>query len=241
MTKSDLVKRLAAANPHLHVRDLDRIVATVLDPGAGRTARAQPAHRREGHRAGQGGAALQDRQAAARTPPGPRPGASRVTAGGDRSPAGGETRRDRPGARAVDLEVARRVRQRRLALGMTLQRLAELVGVTYQQVRKYETGINRVSAGLLHRIAQALGVEVGHFLAAMDAEGHGPAEPAGAPGQRRRLLELVRHVAGIGDRRHREALCRLARELAALGGEDAPSSAPRMPGRPRRGPGSTPP
>jgi transcriptional regulator with XRE-family HTH domain len=151
------------------------------------------------------------------------------------------TDRGRRRAQAVDLAVGRRVRRRRLELGMTLQQLAELVGVTQQQVHKYEAGIDRVSAGLLHRIAQALGVEVGHFFAAMDAEGHGLAEPAGAPGQRRRLLELVRHVAGIGDRRHREALCRLARELAALGGEDAPSSAPRMPGRPRRGPGSPPP
>jgi hypothetical protein len=61
----------------------------------------------------------------------------------------------------------------------------------------------------------------------MDAEGHGPAEPAGATGQRRRLLELVRHVAGIGDRRQREALCRLARELAALGAGD-PGSDPQV-------------
>ncbi len=105
---------------------------------------------------------------------------------------------------------------------MTQQQVAELVGVTYQQVRKYEAGINRVSAGLLHRIAQALGVEVGHFFAAMDAEGHGLAEPAGTMGQRRMLLEFVRHVAAISDRRHREALCQLARELAALG-MDAPA------------------
>jgi transcriptional regulator with XRE-family HTH domain len=116
----------------------------------------------------------------------------------------------------------RRVRQRRLELGMTQQQVAELVGVTYQQVRKYETGLDRASAGLLHRIARALGVEVRHFFADLGAEGHGLAEPAGAMGQRRRLLELVRHVAGIGDRRHREAICQLARELAALGA-DAPA------------------
>ena len=121
-----------------------------------------------------------------------------MTARGDRSPAGGETRRGRPGAQGVDLEVGRRSRQRRLELGMTQQEIAKLVGVTYQQVRKYETGLDRVSAGLLHRIARALGVEVRHFFADVDPEGHGLAEPAGAMGQRRRLLELVRHVAGIG-------------------------------------------
>jgi transcriptional regulator with XRE-family HTH domain len=123
---------------------------------------------------------------------------------------------------------------------MTQREMAELAGVTYQQVHKYESGANRLSAGLLHRIAQALGVEVGHFFAAMDAENHGLAEPAGAgaTGQRRRLLELVRHVAGIGDPRHREALGQLARDLAALGADGASSSAPRTDGGPRHGPGS---
>jgi transcriptional regulator with XRE-family HTH domain len=139
-----------------------------------------------------------------------------VTASGDRSPAGGKTRRGRR-AQALDLAVARRVRQRRLELGMTQREMAELVVVTYQQVHNYEIGINRISAGLLHRIGQALGVEVGHFFADVDAEGHGLVEPAGATGQRRRLLELLRHVAAINDRRHRDAVCRLARDLARLG------------------------
>jgi transcriptional regulator with XRE-family HTH domain len=161
-----------------------------------------------------------------------------VTASGDRLPAGGKTRRGRPGAQAVDLEVARRVRRRRLELGMTLQQLAELVGVTPQQVHKYESGANRFSASGLHRIAQALGVGVGHFFAAMDAEGHGLVEPAGTMGQRRRLLELVRQVAAISGRRHREAVCRLARELAALGGEGASPSTSQTHGGPRHGPGS---
>jgi transcriptional regulator with XRE-family HTH domain len=157
-----------------------------------------------------------------------------VTASGDRSPAGGKTSRGRRRrAQAVDLAVARRVRRRRLELGMTLQQLAELAGVTQQQVHKYETGINRLSAGLLHRIAQALDVEVGHFFAAADPEGGAPTEPAAGRGQRRRLLQLLRHVAGIGDRRQREAVCQLARDLAALGADGASSSAPQTDGGPR--------
>ena len=79
--------------------------------------------------------------------------------------------RGRPGAQAVDLEVARRLRRRRLELGLTQQEMAELIGVTYQQAHKYETGINRISAGRLYQIAQALGVEVGHFFADVDPEG----------------------------------------------------------------------
>jgi transcriptional regulator with XRE-family HTH domain len=123
-------------------------------------------------------------------------------------------RRTPRGAQAVDVEIARRVRRRRLELGMTLHELAELIQVTNQQAHKYETGANRISAGRLHRIAQALGVEVGDFFADVDPMGHGW---AGADkGRRRRLLELVRHAAAIRDPGQREALCRLARELAAL-------------------------
>jgi transcriptional regulator with XRE-family HTH domain len=134
---------------------------------------------------------------------------------------GGTRRRGRPGARDVDLEVARRVRRRRLELGLTLQDVAERLGVTYRQMHKYETGASRVSAGRLHQLAEVLGVEVGHFFEDVDPAGlPGGAEPGEAGhGQRRRLLELVRHVAAIGDRGHREAVCALARALAALGSE----------------------
>ena len=117
---------------------------------------------------------------------------------------------------------------------MTQQQMAELIGVTYQQVHKYETGINRISAGRLHRIAQALGVEIGYFFEDVDPEGRDRAGPMAVRSQERRLLELVRHVAAIRDPRQREALCRLARDLAALGADEASSSAPRHgPGRRR--------
>jgi transcriptional regulator with XRE-family HTH domain len=56
------------------------------------------------------------------------------------------------------------MRERRVMLGLTQQQMAELIGVTYQQAHKYEKGINRVAAGRLYRIAQALGVEVGYFF-----------------------------------------------------------------------------
>ena len=81
------------------------------------------------------------------------------------------------------------------------------------------------AAGRLHRIAEVLGVEIGHFFADVDPAGLlGGAEPGEAgrdlrQDQQRMLLELARHVAAIGDRGHREAVCALARALAALGGE----------------------
>ena len=69
-------------------------------------------------------------------------------------------------SRALDVDryVSLRIRQRRIMLGLTQQQMAELIGVTYQQAHKYEKGINRVAAGRLYRIAQALGVEVGYFF-----------------------------------------------------------------------------
>ena len=55
-------------------------------------------------------------------------------------------------------------------LGLTQQQMAELIGVTYQQAHKYETGINRISAGRLYQIAQALGVEISYFFEDVDPE-----------------------------------------------------------------------
>ena len=63
-----------------------------------------------------------------------------------------------------------RVRDRRIFLGLTQQQMAELIGVTYQQAHKYEKGINRVSAGRLYNIAQALGVDVSYFFESLGSD-----------------------------------------------------------------------
>ncbi len=116
--------------------------------------------------------------------------------------------------RAVDVDryVSLRIRQRRIMLGLTQQQLAELIGVTYQQAHKYETGINRISAGRLYQIAQALGVDIAYFyddVVQQDGEGR---KPELLP-QQRMLLELARNFAAIPNRKHQEALCSLARAL----------------------------
>lgn len=64
----------------------------------------------------------------------------------------------------IDLHVGRRLRQRRCLLGMTQQKLAESVGIKFQQVQKYESGANRVSASRLWALAEALEVPVSHFF-----------------------------------------------------------------------------
>ena len=119
----------------------------------------------------------------------------------------GTAARRGPGAmQDVDHHVARRIRERRIMLGLTQQQVAELVGITYQQAHNYETGANRVTAGHLHRIAQALGVGPGYFF-----EGLGAERPAGP--SRRMTLDLARDFVALPSRRHQEALCGLARAL----------------------------
>lgn len=67
-------------------------------------------------------------------------------------------------ARLIDLRVARRIRERRLCVGMTQQELARIIGVAFQQTHKYERGISRVSAGRLYHIATALQAPIGYFF-----------------------------------------------------------------------------
>jgi transcriptional regulator with XRE-family HTH domain len=64
----------------------------------------------------------------------------------------------------VDAHVGERLRQRRLLLGLNQMQLAERIGVSFQQLQKYELGKNRVSASRLWEIAQALRVPVGFFF-----------------------------------------------------------------------------
>jgi transcriptional regulator with XRE-family HTH domain len=101
------------------------------------------------------------------------------------------------------------MRERRIMLGLTQHQMAELIGVTYQQAHKYEKGINRVAAGRLYHIAQALGVEVGYFF-----EGLGRDNAVEATPQQRLLLELGRSFIAISTRKHQDALCSLVRALA---------------------------
>ena len=114
--------------------------------------------------------------------------------------------RGRP--RDVDRYVGSKMRERRIMLGLTQQQMAELIGVTYQQAHKYERGINRVSAGRLHLLARALGVEPGYFY-----EGLGGVEPARSQPQQRLLLDLARSFAAL-PRPQQEALAEMARVLA---------------------------
>ena len=76
-------------------------------------------------------------------------------------------------ANPVDAHVGYRVRLRRMLIGMSQERLGELLGLTFQQVQKYERGINRIGAGRLFEVAEILGVPISFFYEGVDASNAG--------------------------------------------------------------------
>jgi transcriptional regulator with XRE-family HTH domain len=70
----------------------------------------------------------------------------------------------------VDVHVGKKIRTRRWMVGMTQQQVAESVGIKFQQVQKYETGANRVSASRLYDIAQVLDTPVAYFFEDIEAD-----------------------------------------------------------------------
>jgi transcriptional regulator with XRE-family HTH domain len=124
-----------------------------------------------------------------------------------------------------DLEVAKRVRALRLQRGISQTELGGILDVTFQQVQKYETGTNRISAGRLQQIAEVLDVPVTYFYA-NDSNGNGSSEakPAVINGefdllQSAHAIRLVRAYSRIGDRGIRLKLLKLAETIA-----EAPAS-----------------
>lgn len=115
----------------------------------------------------------------------------------------------RPRAQDIDRHIGARLRQRRIMSGLTQQQMADLIGVTYQQAHKYETGLNRIAAGRLYVIAHVLGVEVGYFFEGL----HGEEQSAPSP-QQRVFLDLARNFRNIRTPKHQEAICLLTRILA---------------------------
>lgn len=116
----------------------------------------------------------------------------------------------------VDVHVGKSVRQRRWMVGMTQQQLAERVGIKFQQIQKYETGMNRISASRLWDISEALEVPVSFFFEGIEevaaAEGSGTSVPSDIMADKE-ALELVRSYYSIPENQRRR-LFDLARVLS---------------------------
>lgn len=117
----------------------------------------------------------------------------------------------RPEHRSVDRHIGERIRERRAEMGLTQEELGAALSISYQQVQKYETGANRVSAGRLFDIAATLGVDIAYFFASYRGNVRGEPLPHG--GHNRSAIELVRNFLEIKDEAVRAAVTGLLRAL----------------------------
>lgn len=123
----------------------------------------------------------------------------------------------------IDVHVGSRIRLRRMMLEISQEKLGDALGITFQQVQKYEKGSNRVGASRLQEIARALDIGVGFFFEdAPDANGN----PVNGLGEAKsgayvvdfisstEGLHLVRAFLSIPDRKQRRAVIDLVRAIA---------------------------
>jgi transcriptional regulator with XRE-family HTH domain len=102
-----------------------------------------------------------------------------------------------PTARRVDDHVGERIRERRTELGRTQEELGRALAISYQQVQKYETAANRVSAGRLYELARELEVEISYFFEGYEEDAAVRPMPHG--GHNRAAIDLVRNFMEIAN------------------------------------------
>ena len=129
----------------------------------------------------------------------------------------------------VDMHVGARVRLRRTLLGLSQEKLGEAIGLTFQQVQKYERGANRIGASRLYDLSKVLDVKVSYFFEDMSDQiaARSPRQIRGMvqeedgyepdPMAKRETLELVRAYYKINDPRVRKRLFDMTRALSVNG------------------------
>ena len=130
------------------------------------------------------------------------------------NPRDGTTRKRRAGAE--DAEIGRKIRALRLQRGLSQSNLGDGIGLTFQQVQKYEKGMNRVSAGRLQRIADMLNIPVTFFYGGMGSRAKKKRETSDlglAFVQTRGAVRLMRAYSEISSRSTKYALVVLAESL----------------------------
>lgn len=117
----------------------------------------------------------------------------------------------------IDVHVGKRIRMRRLFLGMNQETLANALGLTFQQVQKYEGGANRVSASRLSAMADILGVPISFFFGDLHSEGDkstAAEQEARERMERPETIELVRLYYAISDQRVRQQFLEMVKVVA---------------------------
>jgi transcriptional regulator with XRE-family HTH domain len=159
-------------------------------------------------------------------------------------PIGRASRSKSDGPDPIDVQVGSRVRLRRNMLGLSQEKLGEAIGLTFQQVQKYERGANRIGASRLHELSRVMDVPVSFFFDDIDPV-RAPAIPGGFseppaeafesdPLRKRETVELVDAYYAIDDSAVRRRLFELARTLAAEGDRGAEKTPSRSARRVRR-------
>lgn len=128
---------------------------------------------------------------------------------------------------SIDTHVGKRLRQRRIELGLSQQKLSGVTGVSYQQIQKYERGTNRVGASMLWQLSTVLNVEPAYFFAGLGrrlraAPGGGLADHDKAAYEAEELsdretMELVKAYSAIGDPQVRKGVRQMLAALAKSG------------------------
>lgn len=118
---------------------------------------------------------------------------------------------------SIDINVGRRIRMRRMMLSKSQTDLGETCGITFQQIQKYEKGINRVSASRLQQFAKILDVPVSFFFEGQASKG---AKPNAADDLAQQLLstrdglELTKAFVSINDKALRRSIVAIVEEIA---------------------------
>jgi transcriptional regulator with XRE-family HTH domain len=132
----------------------------------------------------------------------------------------------------IDVHVGARVRMRRLLLGMNQETLATALGLTFQQVQKYEGGANRVSASRLSAMAEILGVPISYFFGDLrpdDAEISPEDQQWREHLQRPETIEFIRLYYAIPDPKVRQQFLEMAKTVAESFAASASGSATNHP------------
>jgi transcriptional regulator with XRE-family HTH domain len=131
---------------------------------------------------------------------------------------------------SIDRHIGSRIRMRRILIGMSQEKLGEHLGITFQQVQKYEKGVNRVGSGRLHEIGSILGVSASFFFEGLFFEGQGGKVPSAEDSQvssvpsvllaQKDSLQLLQTFDAITDQKAWRALVNLAHALAGQAADD---------------------
>lgn len=123
---------------------------------------------------------------------------------------------------SIDIEIGSRVRMRRISIGMSQEKLGDMLGLTFQQVQKYEKGTNRISVARLVDIAKILGVDIHFFFDGVkSAKADAGFEEEESPPYISEMmstpegLQLIRTFTGIKSAKVRKSIVQLVAALAS--------------------------